>query len=289
MTSRSFFSSLLIAFFILLISCSSENTVTPDVPPVNPDTEEPEEEATWQLVWEDEFDDDQLDESSWSYQFGTGEDEGLNRWGNNELQYYTDREENIYLEDGYLNITAQKENFEGMGYTSARIRTKDKGDWKFGRFEIRAKLPQGQGIWPAVWMLSTDEVFGIWPKSGEIDITEMVGHKPATVHGTVHYGPEWPNNQNKGESFSLQDGIFADDFHLFSIEWEVDKIQFFVDENLYFTVTPSTLTPHPYPFNNRFHLLINLAVGGNWPGNPDSTTEFPQTMSVDYVRVYQFK
>ncbi len=288
MYSRFILLPFLLTFSLLFISCGSESTVTPDVPP-EPETEEPEEEKSWQLVWEDEFDDDELDQTKWSYQFGTGEDEGLDRWGNSELQYYTDREENISVEDGFLKITAQKENFEGMAYTSARIRTVDKGDWKYGRVEIRAKLPQGQGIWPAIWMLPTDEVYGGWPQSGEIDIMEMVGHEPETVHGTVHFGEEWPNNQFKGESYSLESGIFADDYHVFSIEWEENKIQWFVDGNLFFTVTPSTVSPHNYPFNARFHLIMNIAVGGEWPGNPDSSTEFPQTMSVDYVRFYQFK
>jgi beta-glucanase (GH16 family) len=260
----------------------------PDVPP-EPETEEPEEEPTWQLVWEDEFDGDELDQSKWSYQFGTGEDEGLDRWGNRELQYYTEREENISLEDGFLNITAHKEDFEESDYTSARIISKNKGDWRFGRIEVRAKLPQGQGIWPAIWMLPTEEIFGVWPQSGEIDIMELVGHEPETVHGTVHFGDPSPNNQFKGEPYSLESGIFADDFHVFSIEWAENKIQWFVDGNLFFTVTEGTVSPHIYPFNSTFHMILNVAVGGIWPGNPDSSTEFPQTMSVDYVRIYQFK
>src|SRR6056297_1365466 len=199
MTIRSVLLSLFTLFLLLFSSCSSEKSVSPDVPPVEPDTEEPEEEKSWQLVWEDEFDGDELDQSKWSYQYGTGEDEGLDRWGNNELQYYTEREENIYLEDGFLTITAQEEDYEGSDYTSARIRTENKGDWKYGRIEIRAKLPQGQGIWPAIWMLPTDEVYGGWPQSGEIDIMVMVGHEPETVHGTVHFGDPWPENQNDGE------------------------------------------------------------------------------------------
>jgi len=291
MTIRSVLLTLFTLFLLLFSSCSSEKSVTPDVPPVEPDTEEPEEEKSWQLVWEDEFDGDELDQSKWSYQYGTGEDEGLDRWGNNELQYYTEREENIYLEDGFLTITAQEEDYEGSDYTSARIRTENKGDWKYGRIEIRAKLPQGQGIWPAIWMLPTDEVYGGWPQSGEIDIMEMVGHEPETVHGTVHFGDPWPENQNDGEPYSLESGIFADNYHVFSIEWEENRIRWFVDGNLFFTITPNTdpLSSHTYPFNERFHMIMNIAVGGNWPGNPDSTTEFPQTMSVDYVRVYQFK
>ena len=173
-----------------------------------------------------------------------------------------------------------------MNYTSARIRTYEKGDWTFGRFEIRAKLPEGQGVWPAIWMLPTDQVYGGWPKSGEIDIVEMVGHEPNTIHGTVHYGSDWPGNQNRGTSYTLEEGKFSNDFHTFSIEWSQDEIKWFIDDEHYLTVTPSSLDPHPYPFNERFHILINLAVGGNWPGNPNFATEFPQSLIVDYVRVY---
>lgn len=293
MKFRYFLLPFLLTFTLLFISCGSEETVTPDVPPIEQDTEEQEEEEepTWQLVWEDEFDGDELNMDKWSFQLGDGchISQDLCGWGNRELQYYTEREENISLEDGFLTITAKKEDYEGSDYTSARIRTIDKGDWQYGRLEIRAKLPQGQGIWPAIWMLPTGENLE-WPQTGEIDIMEMVGHEPETVHGTVHYGDPWPENKNKGQAFLLDSGIFADDYHVFSIEWEVNKIQWFVDDKLFFTVTPNTLTPYAYPFNsNRFHLIMNIAVGGIWPGNPDSTTEFPQTMSVDYVRVYQFK
>jgi len=256
------------------------------------DSEEETADATQkdlQLVWSDEFDGEELDTERWSYQLGTGTEFGLTGWGNNELQYYTDHDENIFIEDGKLHIVALEERFGGMNYTSARIRTYEKGDWKYGRFEIRAKLPEGQGMWPAIWMLPTDEVYGGWPKSGEIDIVELVGHQPFIIHGTVHYGPNWPENQSRGTSYRLESGKFSDDFHTFAIEWRQDEIKWFIDDEHYFTVTPSSLNPHPYPFNERFHLLINLAVGGNWPGNPNSTTKFPQSLVVDYVRVYAFE
>ena len=279
------------SFFLFAFSCS-ETTADSDPDNNNNQQEPPEEtEKEWQLVWYDEFEGSELDLEKWSYQLGDGchISQDLCGWGNNELQYYTDHEENIYNEDNMLHIVAREERYEGMNYTSARIRTLNKGDWQYGRFEIRAKLPEGQGIWPAVWMLPTDELFGGWPKSGEIDVMEMVGHEPETIHGTVHYGPDWPNNQNTGSSYTLDDGIFADDFHVFSIEWEQNEIKWYVDGDHFFTVIPNTLSPYQYPFNARFHLLINLAVGGNWPGNPDDTTEFPQKLIVDYVRVYQFK
>ncbi|MFO8028764.1 MAG: glycoside hydrolase family 16 protein, partial [Cyclonatronaceae bacterium] len=201
---------LALSFSLFALSCS-ENIA--DADPNNNDQQEPAEKE-WQLVWSDEFETDELDESKWSYQYGTGQDEGLHGWGNNELQYYTDREDNIYIEDDMLHIVARQERFEAMDYTSARIRTLGKGDWKYGEIEIRARLPEGQGIWPAIWMLPTDERFGGWPKSGEIDIMEMVGHEPETIHGTVHYGPDWPDNQFTGKGYTLEEGTFSDDFHV---------------------------------------------------------------------------
>lgn len=284
------FPAILLSLCVLLSYCDNTNSEA-DLKSTEQD-EDPENEpgsGEWLLVWYDEFDTDEPDPEKWSYQYGTGTDEGLSGWGNNELQYYTDREENVYIEDGMLHIVAREENYEGMNYTSARLRTIGKGDWMYGRIEIRAKVPEGQGIWPAIWMMPTDQLFGGWPKSGEIDIMELVGHEPETVHGTVHYGPDWPENQHTGASYTLNDGTFSDDFHTYSIEWVENEIRWFVDSNHFFTVTPSNLQPYSYPFNARFHLILNVAVGGNWPGNPDATTEFPQSMIVDYVRVYQIK
>lgn len=242
---------------------------------------------TWQLVWSDEFETDTLDASKWSYELGTGAQYGLSSWGNDELQYYTDREENLYLENGMLHIVARQERFVNRNYTSARIRTIDKGDWTYGRFEIRAKLPKGQGMWPALWMLPTERVYGTWPQSGEIDIMELVGHQPAVVHGTVHYGPLWPNNLKRGGSITLSEGDFSEDFHIFTLDWSPNRLVWRMDGQFYFLVTPNNLAPHRWPFDQAFHLLFNVAVGGTWPGSPDHTTEFPQTMVVDYVRVYQ--
>ncbi|TVQ07858.1 MAG: glycosyl hydrolase family protein [Balneolaceae bacterium] len=242
---------------------------------------------TWQLVWSDEFDSETLDMDKWSFQIGTGPLYGLINWGNNELQYYTDREENIFIEDGKLHIVARQERFQGRDYTSARIRSINKGDWTYGKFEIRAKTPKGRGLWPAIWMMPTESVYGVWPQSGEIDIMELVGHLPHRVHGTVHYGPTWPNNLERGGVFTRSEGDFSDDFHVYSIIWQPNRIRWFVDGQLYFLVNPNNLAPHPWPFDQDFHMLLNVAVGGTWPGNPDSTTEFPQEMVIDYVRVYQ--
>ncbi len=242
---------------------------------------------TYRLVWSDEFDAEQIDTTKWSFMIGDGSAYGLDRWGNNELQYYTKRDTNAFIEDGKLVIQALKESYAGKKYTSTRMRTLGKGDWKFGKIEVRARLPKGQGIWPAIWMLPTDEIYGIWPKSGEIDIMELVGHEPHIVHGTIHYGPDWPNNQYTGKAYELEEGDFSGDFHVFMIEWKFNAIRFYVDDDEFFFVTPSITQSHNYPFNERFHLLLNVAVGGNWPGNPDGNTEFPQRMEVDYVRVYQ--
>lgn len=261
---------------LAITSCAGENKPAPAG-----------DEGEWELVWSDGFEGTELDSSKWEYQLGTGAEYGLTGWGNNELQFYTGREKNVYLENGHLFITALEENFEGMDYTSGRIRTLNKGDWKFGKIEARAKLPEGQGIWPAIWMMPTEQVYGGWPKSGEIDIMELVGHKPSVLHGTVHFGPDWPENEQISASTELQNGTFGDSFHLFGIEWEEDEIRWYLDGKEYHRVTSRDLDPFHYPFNEKFHLIMNLAVGGNWPGNPDSTTVFPQSLIVDYVRVYQ--
>ena len=240
-----------------------------------------------ELVWSDEFNGDKLDYFKW------GIEENAFGGGNNELQLYTDRTENVRVADGHLIIEARKDkpNIAGTRreYSSGRLRTKHRGDWKYGRIEVRAKLPSGQGIWPAIWMLSTDEKYGGWAASGEIDIMELVGHKPHQVLGTLHYGDNWPNNKHTGTSFDLPDGTFADDFHTFAIDWEAGRIRWFVDGKLFQTQSKwsTTAAPFPAPFDQRFHLLLNISVGGNLPGNPDATTKFPQQMVVDYVRVYQ--
>ena len=244
----------------------------------------------WRLVWSDEFEGDKLDESRWSYQYGTGASEGLYGWGNNELQYYTDREENVFVKDGKLHIVARDEIYEESIFTSARIRTIHKGDWRYGKFEIRAKMPIGQGIWPAIWMMPTDNVYGGWAASGEIDIMEYLGHEPHRVHGTLHYGGESPNNVHTGTHYDLPSGTFHEDFHTFTLEWEYGEMRWYVNGEHYQTQNDWYTERHPFPapFDQRFHMILNVAVGGNWPGYPDHTTEFPQEMVIDYVRVYEF-
>lgn len=242
--------------------------------------------AGWNLVWNDEFDDSAIDKTKWEHEVnGHG-------GGNNELQYYTNRVENSFIENGCLIIKAVKESYTGpdgqRNYTSARLVSKNKGDWKYGRFDIKAKMPYGQGIWPAIWMMPTDAVYGGWAASGEIDIMEYLGHEQNKVHGTLHYGGSWPNNTHTGDSYTLESGSFADDFHVFTLEWQEGEIRWYVDGALYQTQTQwnTTAAPFPAPFDQKFFMILNLAVGGNWPGNPDNSTVFPQQMAVDYVRVY---
>ena len=244
-----------------------------------------------ELVWSDEFDGDDLDTwSKWEYQIGDGRSEGLPRgWGNGELQWYTDQ--NTTVADGMLTITARKETVEpSFQYTSARIRTKYRAEWTYGRMEMRAKFPEGRGFWPAFWMLPSDQtIYGTWAASGEIDIVENIGSEPETISGTIHYGGAWPNNSFKGEEYTLESGTFAEDFHVFAIEWEENEIRWYVDDVHYATQTEwnSSGGPYPAPFDVDFHFLLNLAVGGNLPGPPNFETQFPADYVIDYVRVYK--
>jgi beta-glucanase (GH16 family) len=241
------------------------------------------------LVWSDEFDGTEVDTAKWSFQRGDGTEVYLpSGWGNNESQWYTDQ--NATVAGGFLTITAREETVEpGFRYTSARLRSRTKGDWTYGRMEMRAKMPLGKGLWPAFWMLPTDRGYGVWAASGEIDIVEYIGSKPAEIFGTIHYGGEWPMNVSSSSSYTLPSGTFDEDFHVFAIEWESDEIRWYVDDVHYGTKTSwySTGNEFPAPFDVDFHLLLNLAVGGNLPGAPDSSTQFPQQYVVDYVRVYQ--
>jgi beta-glucanase (GH16 family) len=268
----------------------------------------------WTLAWSDEFDGESIDASKWSHE--------TNCWGggNNEQQCYTDRPENSFLRDGKLVIHAQEESFTGpaeplewegsdpnntatLPYTSARLRSAGKGDWTYGRFEIRAKLPGGQGVWPAIWMLPTEQFYGPWAGSGEIDILEAVnlGTEPQLpVYGTLHYGGPWPANTSSGTSFDMTQSDPRDDFHTYAIEWATGEIRWYVDDVHFATQTSDGWFSAPLdpngnvvnlvdgqPFNRDFHLLLNLAIGGAWPGNPDDTTQLPVEMEVDFVRVWE--
>jgi len=264
-------------------------------------------------VWQDEFDAGVLDTNRWT-------PEG-NCWGggNNEAQCYLNRLENLWVADGLLHLKAIREDVRGPAvvdddpsysptdtsgtgtFSSARIRSKNQGDWRYGRFEIRAKLPRGQGTWPAIWMLPTDNVYGGWALSGEIDIMEAVNLTVGgerRVHGTLHFGDNWPNNVSAGNEYLLPGGANpAGDFHVYAVEWEKGEIRWYVDGDHFATQTEAgwysmaDLADSSAPFNQRFHMILNLAVGGSWAANVNDTgideSVFPQRMQVDYVRVYQ--
>lgn len=262
--------------------------------------------TSWQLVWSDEFNGSAIDTNKWSFE------KNCMGGGNNELQCYTDRADNAYVSDGKLHIVAKKETFNGQAkgdddptynpgdtsvkrdYTSARLRTKNKGDWKFGRMEIRAKLPQGQGIWPAIWMLPTEWKYGGWPLSGEIDIMEAVNNNTGAadnnVHGTLHYGDAWPNNKYTGINYVPAKKVW-EEYHTYAVEWEDGEIRWYVDNTHFATQTKKGWytkgsSIEGAPFDQKFHMILNLAVGGNWPGNPNANTTFPQEMTVEFVKVY---
>ena len=245
----------------------------------------PDNYDLWKIKWADEFNGAAVNTEDWTFEMGNGCNNGLCGWGNNELQSYTDRPENVRTENGLLVIEAKQEG--STSYSSTRMISQDKQELRFGRIDIRAKLPKGQGLWPAIWMLGAniDEVG--WPACGEVDIMELVGHDPKKVHGTVHYGQPSPNNRFTGASSVAPTGDFSDRFHVFTLVWHPNAIYWYVDDFLYFEITPAKLVNEQYPFNNHFFFILNVAVGGNWPGNPDETTVFPQRMEVDYIRVFE--
>ena len=232
------------------------------------------------LAWSDEFTANYINSNNWSY------DTGGSGWGNNELEYYTNSNKNAYTTGGYLVIEARKETMGTNNYTSARMISKDKKTFTYGRIDFRAKLPKGQGVWPALWMLGNNIGTTPWPACGEIDIMELLGHEPQKTYGTVHWGAAGGASTHIGGNYSLSSLTFNDKFHLFSLKWEADKLSFLIDDVVYFTANKSQVNGD-YPFDKPFFFIMNLAVGGNWPGNPDATTVFPQRMIVDYVRVFQ--
>ncbi len=277
-TSLSFLVFLVVPLPVYFLSCGGGAALQP--PPAK----------GWTLVWSDEFDGpdgSSPDPKKWTY------DIGGNGWGNNELEYYTNRLQNAQIKGGNLVITAQKETYTGAdgvtrNYTSARLKTQGLFTQAYGRFEARIKIPAGQGMWPALWMLG-DNIDSVgWPKCGEIDIMENIGKEPGIVHGSLH-GPSTTGPTSDATAvFSLPAGQnFADDFHLYAVEWELGVVRFYVDTNLYATFSSAQWPAGgTWVFDHPFFLLLNVAVGGSWPGSPDSTTVFPQQMLVDYVRVY---
>jgi len=271
----------LLAVLILLfslLSCGGGGVLQP--PPT----------SGWNLVWSDEFsgaDGSAPDPTKWTY------DTGGSGWGNRELECYTNQPQNVQVQGGNLVITAMQQGVtcsDGAmnNYTSARIKTQGLFSQAYGRFEAHIKIPQGQGMWPAFWMLGNNITTVGWPACGEIDIMENIGKEPGTVHGSLHGPSSTSPTSDASAPFSLPAGQkFADDFHLFAVEWSPGTISFFVDSNLYETVTQSQWPAGgTWVFDHPFFIILNLAVGGNWPGSPDNTTQFPQQMLVDYVRVY---
>jgi hypothetical protein len=264
----------------ITIDLSGDNDPDPDIPDQGYTT--PDSYPNMDLVWQDEFSGDVLNTDYWTHEIGTGS----NGWGNNEKQYY--RSENTTLQSGYLVITAKKETYQGSDYTSSRIITKAKKNFKYGRIDIRAQLPEGQGLWPALWMLGSNISTVPWPGCGEIDIMEMIGGsgREKTVYGTLH----WDNNGGHActcdkPGYTLSSGTFADKFHVFSMVWSSTTITWYVDDIKFneIDITPAGLSE----FHNEYFFIFNVAVGGNWPGEPTSGTVFPQKMIVDYVRVFQ--
>jgi beta-glucanase (GH16 family) len=250
--------------------------------------------GAWQLVWSDEFsqpDGSSPDSTKWGYDIGNGS----GGWGNNQLEYDTSRTNNARIQSGNLVMEADQESYGGKNYTSARMNTKGKWSWTYGRIEARIKLPRGQGIWPAFWMLGGNIDSVGWPTCGEIDIMENIGKTSdqGTDHGTIHgpqSGHDYNNGSGVGGTYKLPGGAaLADDFHIYVIEWTTNQIKWFLDTNVFFTATPTSLpSGATWVFSQPQFIILNLAVGGNWPGNPDGTTVFPQQMLVDYVRVYSY-
>jgi len=268
----------------------------------------------WDLVWSDEFDGDCVDRDKWDFDIGNGFYDYKNHawvpgWGNEELQYYTADPANVYVKDSLLHIRALKESLHGCGYTSARLKTRRRDGTplfakRYGRFEFRARVPHGKGMWPALWMLPQDDAYGMWAASGEIDVMEIVGEKPTQCLGSIHFGSTFPKRRLVTHVHTLPGGSTVGDFHVYAVEWEPGEIRWLLDGVTWATqsfwwscgtlrrgkgVLPRSaaeIAPWPAPFDQPFYLLMNIAVGGNFPGAPNAQTQFPAELVVDYVRVY---
>jgi beta-glucanase (GH16 family) len=269
----------------------------------------------WRLVWSDEFDAPELDLSRWAPQLGNGFFHGPERqwvpgWGNGELQCYTAERANVEVVDSCLCIRALREEREGCAYTSARLRTRTEDGTalfaqRYGRFEARVSAPLGRGLWSAVWLLPQEEAYGPWPASGEIDLLEIVGDRPAEYLGSLHFGSSFPQRSHVTHTHGFPTGEGVDGFHDYALEWDPGEIRWYVDGELWASQSawwscsrsdgirglhsrgPADLNAWPAPFDQPFHLLVNLAVGGGLPGLPDSSTPFPAEMKIDYIRVYE--
>jgi beta-glucanase (GH16 family) len=262
------------------VTAKPEPASTPSPTPI-PSPASERERADPIIVWQDEFDGSELNLENWTF------DLGGHGWGNQEEQVYTDRPENVRVEDGMLVIEARKEKdlIEGRKYSSARIKTQGLHAWQYGRIEARIKLPYGQGIWPAFWILGEDFSTDGWPACGEVDIMEFIGKEPDQIHATMH-GPGYSGAGGIGSSLTTSAESLKNDFHVYAIEWQENEIRWYFDDQQYFRMTSEDV-PDTWVFDHPFFIILNLAVGGNWPGYPDGTTAFPQFLYVDYVRVYQ--
>jgi beta-glucanase (GH16 family) len=269
----------------------------------------------WSLVWSDEFEGDRIDPLKWDFDIGNGffdytHHEWIAGWGNEELQYYTQEPRNVFVKNSLLTIRAVKESLHGCGYTSARLKTRQRDGTPlfsklYGKFEFRAKVPWGKGLWPALWLLPLDDAYGGWAASGEIDVMEIVGEKPHEVLNSIHFGSTFPKRSLITHVHPLPDGSSVADWHVYTVEWEPGEIRFYVDEVHTSTCDhwwscskktrdgkglvpkrPADINPWPAPFDQPFYLVMNVAVGGNFPGVPNAATQFPAEMVVDYVRVY---
>ncbi|MEN8191291.1 MAG: glycoside hydrolase family 16 protein [Bacteroidota bacterium] len=278
MNRKNLLSFLTLTFLVISIACNSNNNHMLNKIDIIADSLKIK---GYKLVWNDEFNlDGKPDTSKWGY------DIGGHGWGNNEFQYYTHDSVNVRVKDSKLEIEAHYYEDREIKYTSAKIITKKKGDWKYGRVEVKAKLPTGIGTWPAIWMLPTDREYGSWPSSGEIDIMEHVGYDPNVIHGTVH--TEAFNHligSQVGDQLTIPTSMTG--FHIYAIEWYKNRIDFFVDDNKYFTFPNHNKSYREWPFDKRFYLIMNIAIGGNWGGVQGvDNSIFPTKMVIDYVRVY---
>jgi beta-glucanase (GH16 family) len=269
-----------IVILLCTVACLAGCLGDQALPQTTPATE------TWSLAWSDEFD-TELDPTVWTAEIGTGEEQGLAGWGNDELQYYTGRTDNLKVEDGHLVITAVSEDYEGASYTSARLISQNAKEIQYGRIEASIKVPSGQGLWPAFWLLGKNIDDVGWPTCGEIDIMEARGQQPSWIGGALH-GPGYSGGSSLNQSYYDKEQSFDSAFHVVGVDWDQDRISWWVDGNVYHSVTRGSLQAHQeWVYDQPFFLLLNLAVGGNYVGDPNPDTPFPAEFKIDYIRVYQ--
>jgi beta-glucanase (GH16 family) len=271
---------------------------------------------SWKLVWRDEFDGSAIDPAKWDFDLGNGffdyrSHTWIPGWGNEELQYYTRDPANVFVKDSVLTIRAQKEAIHGCGYTSARLKTRRRDGTplftqRYGKFEFRAQVPFGKGLWPALWLLPQDDAYGGWAASGEIDVMEIVGEKPKQVLSSIHFGSGFPARSLVTHVHDLPNDSTVADWHVYAVEWEPGEIRFYVDgvhtntQSFWWSCSKTTkkgagvepkrkadVNSWPAPFDQPFYIVMNVAVGGNFPGVPNPATAFPAELRVDYVRVYE--